>query len=181
MRFFIFLLIPLISFGQSTVTFGQGKKMDELLEKSGKLRTRGINGFFFHQNSEQPKIKLMPPESLFKNSLIPESLLNKNKGTSVLQPQSILRPLSSYQQYVPYSVYISTIQDYNKRINDLSIQFTEFSTKTETVLDNLAEGSGRTKNFLDVLTKIIEILSGLFALGGGIFGLWKVIKKKKKD
>ena len=178
MKLFIFLLfIPIITFSQSTVTFGQGKKMDELLEKSSKLRTRGVNGFFFHQNVEQPK--LMSPESLFKTSSVPESLLNKNKGVPILQPLPALRPL--YPQYVPYSVYLSTIQDYNKRISDLSIQFAEFSTKTETVLDNLTEGSGKTKNFLDVLTKIIEILSGLFALGGGIFGLWKVIKKKKKN
>jgi hypothetical protein len=145
--FTILFLVPIFAFSQ--VTLGQGKKLDDLLIKSGKIRQEGVGGFIIRQKSESVSPVLIPPEKLFKNVPVPYA-----------EPTG---------QYVPYSIYINEVQKIDSLENQVS--------KMTKILDNLTENSGTMKNFMNGLTKFMEALSALLAAIGGIWGLLKFRKR----
>jgi len=160
-KIILILLIPAMALGQ--VTLGQGKALDEILAKTGKIRTEGVKGFIFHHGAT---VQVSPTTD------------TSNIAKSMPNPVSMPSPV--YGQFVPYQSYLKDITELNNKINALQIDYATTSTKMTTILDNMATNAGTQKDSLDMLTKFIEALSALLAALGSAAALWQVFKKKKK-
>lgn len=154
----IFLILCIIpSFVFSTVTLGQGQKLDELLLKSGKIRQEGVRGFFVQNKEIQKNIPNKNLEEFSKTYSAPEA-----------QPA---QPIVN--QYVPYSMYLSDV----RRIDSLELQM----TKMIAIMDNQVENAGTVKGSVELITKFMETFSGFIVALGSIIGWLKFRKKGKQN
>lgn len=115
----ILFLVPVLALGE--LTTGQGKKLDDILAKTGKMRQEGVKGFFPQQKS-----------------VAPETKVDTNK---------CLRPIfiAPYGQYVPYQSYVEDMTNLNNKINALQVEYASSSAKMTMILDNMAENAGAQK------------------------------------
>jgi hypothetical protein len=146
----IILLTPILIF--CTTTIESGPKLDELLLKSGKIRHEGIKGFIIH-STVHDEVPLFTEKSL--------------------EDQEIQHQVGK-GRWVPYSVYMKDINEYDKQIIDLKNQI----AKTTEIVGNLTEHSSTVKGILDTTTRILEALAALIAFIGAVFGTVHFSKKK---
>jgi hypothetical protein len=166
-KFLLFLIIPVIVFGETAP--GQGTKLDELLEKSGKIRQEGVRGFIIKNKSKTQAVPIpakiqKAPEQGQKNV---SSLAEFARAYST--PDTVPIP-GVVSQYVPYSVYVSDV----RRIDSLELQM----AKMTAIMDNQVENAGTVKNSVELFIKFMEAFSGFVVALGSIVG-WLKFRKKK--
>jgi hypothetical protein len=159
-NFLFFLIIPVIVFGEIP---GQGAKLDELLEKSGKIRQEGVRGFIIKNKSKTQAVPI--PAKIQKAS----EQGQKNVSSLAEFAKAYSAP-DTGNQYVPYSVYLSDV----RRIDSLEMQM----MKMTAIMDNQVENAGTVKNSVELFIKFMEAFSGFVVALGSIVG-WLKFRKKK--
>lgn len=156
----VLFLVPVLALGELTV--GQGKKLDEILVKTGKIREEGVKGF------------------IIRNESAPQSLPLKALPRFSFDTSRTAKSIVTYGRYVSYETYLTDMITLSNKINALQIEYAASSEKMTTILDNMATNSGTQKDSLDMLIKFMEAISAILAAIGGLVGFWHMVWKKRK-
>lgn len=146
MKMLIFaLLLPSLSIAMG--------KLDELVDKSSKLREEGVKGFIYQQAPKQ--VQLTAPEELFNNEPEPES--------EPVHPGN----------WVSQREHFEDIKELDANLRELERDIAKISV----VLENLQAKSETHSDSLNTAIKLIELLIGVVTLAGAGGGI--IISRRK--